>query len=78
MKSKRDVLDIFKGFHVAIERKIGKLLKCLRSVNGSEYSSIDFNDYCSKYNIMYEKMVLYSLQLNGVTEKMNRKLTERI
>lgn len=78
MKSKGDVLDIFKGFHVVIERKTSKLFKCLKSGNGSEHSSIGFNGYCSKYNITYEKTILYSPQLNGVMEKMNRKLTKRI
>lgn len=61
LKRKRYLLDIFKSFHVAIKREIGKLLKCLRSDNGGEYSSIDFDDYCSKYDIRYEKNVPYSL-----------------
>lgn len=78
LNSKGDVLDIFKGFHVAVERETSKLLKCLISNNGGEYSSISFDDYCSKHNIKHEKTVLYSPQLNRVAERMNMTLTERI
>lgn len=78
MKSKGDILNIFKGFYVAIEREIGKLLKCLRSDNGGKYSSIDFDDYYSKHDIRYKNTVPYSHQLNGIVKKMNRTLTEWI
>lgn len=77
MKSKGDVLNIFKGIHVVIERETGKLFKCLRSNNGGEYSSIDFNDYYNKNNIRYKKTVLYSPQLNGIAKRMNKTLTKR-
>lgn len=77
LKSKGNVLDIFKDFHVAFEREIEKLLKCLKSDNSDKYSSIDFDDYSSKHNIMHEKMVPYFLQPNGVAKKMIRTLTER-
>lgn len=70
-------MDIFKGFHVAVERKIDKLLKCLRSDNGGEYSSNGFDDYCTKHGIKNEKTIPYSPQLNGMAERMNRTLTER-
>lgn len=35
LKSKGNMLDIFKAFHVAVERETNKLLKCLISNNGS-------------------------------------------
>lgn len=76
MKSKGDVLAIFK-VHVAVEREIDKLLKCLRSNNGGEYSSIDFDDYCSKHDIRHEKTIPYSPELNGVAERMYKTFIER-
>lgn len=72
------MLDIFKDFHVAVDREINKLVKYLRSDNGGEYSSNNIGDCCSKYDIRHKKTVLYSLQLNGVVKRMNRTLTERI
>ena len=40
------------------ERKKGKLLKCLRSDNGGEYTSNKFKSYCSEKDIRHEKTVL--------------------
>lgn len=78
LKSKGDVLDIFKDFHVVVEKETDKLHKFLRSDSAGKYSSIAFDDYCSKHNIMHERTVSYSPQLNGVTERMNKALTDRI
>lgn len=60
LKSKRDMLDIFKGFHVVVEREINKLLKCLRNDNGGEYSSNGFDDYIRNHDIRKEKTIPYS------------------
>ena len=37
LKSKDQVLDVFKGFQALVERQTGKTLKCIRSDNGGEY-----------------------------------------
>ena len=36
MKSKDQVLNVFKEFHVSIEREIERKLKCVRVDNGGE------------------------------------------
>lgn len=78
LKRERDVFDIFKDFHVTFERETEKLLKCLRSDNSDKYSSNDFADYSSKYNIRQKKTLSYSLQPNGVIKRMIRTLAERV
>lgn len=37
LKTKDQVLQVFKQFHVLVERKLGKKLKCIRTNNGGEY-----------------------------------------
>ncbi|GJV12066.1 putative RNA-directed DNA polymerase [Tanacetum coccineum] len=37
LKTKDQVLDVFKQFHALVERQTGKKLKCIRSDNGGEY-----------------------------------------
>ena len=37
LKSKDHVLDVFKDFHVKIERQTGKQLKYVKADNGGEY-----------------------------------------
>lgn len=78
MKNKSDVFEIFKRFHAMVERQTGKLLKCLRSDNGGEYCSWEFKDYCSKHGIRHEKTVPYTPQHNGVAERMNCTILEKI
>lgn len=61
-----------------VQRETGKPLKCLRSDDGGEYCSINFDKYCSKHGIRYEKMVSHTPQHNGVVERMNKTVTERV
>jgi hypothetical protein len=51
-------------------------LKCLRSDNGGEYYSKEFDDYCSYHRIRREKTVPRTPQENGVSERMNRTIME--
>ena len=72
------MFNTLKSFHVLVERETGKTLKCLRSDNGGEYYSNEFQVYCDKHGIQHEKIVPYTPQLNGVAEKMNRTIQERV
>ncbi|KAL4346422.1 hypothetical protein GQ457_17G024800 [Hibiscus cannabinus] len=78
LRTKDQVFDYFKLFHVMVERETGKKLKCLRSDNGGEYSSKQFNAYCRSYGIRHEKTVPRTPQHNGVAERMNRTIMERV
>jgi transposase InsO family protein len=60
-----------------VENETGKKLKCLRSDNGGEYCSKEFDDYYSYHGIRREKTVPRTPQENGVSERMNRTIMER-
>ena len=77
MKSKDQVLDAFKDFHVKVERQIGKQLKSARANNGGEYKG-PFEQYCGSHGIRLEKMVPKTPQQNSVAERMNRTIYDRI
>ena len=47
LRSKSDVFQTFKKWKCLVENEIGKKLKCLRSDNGGEYCSHEFEDYFS-------------------------------
>ena len=66
MKGKDEVFEIFQKFHVGFERDTNKLLKCFRTDNGGEYCSNAFKDYCNKFGIKHEKIVLGNPQQNGM------------
>jgi hypothetical protein len=59
-----------------VENETGKRLKCIRSDNGGEYCSNNFDDYCSYHGIHREKTVSRTPQENGVSERMNRTIME--
>ena len=53
-------------------------MKCLRSDNGGEYTSKEFRNYCSAHGIRHEKTVPGTPQHNGVAERMNRTIVEKV
>ena len=50
-----DVFDTCKKWKTLVENEIGKRLKCLRSNNGGEYCSKEFDRYYSENGIHREK-----------------------
>jgi hypothetical protein len=61
-----------------VENETGKRLKCLRLENGGEYSRKEFDNYCSYDGIRREKTVPRTPQENGVSERMNNTIMERV
>ena len=70
------MFDTFKKWKALVENETGKRLKCLRSDNGGEYCSKEFDSYCSHNGIHREKTVPRTPQENGVPERMNRTIME--
>ncbi|KAL6328283.1 hypothetical protein AAG906_034426 [Vitis piasezkii] len=71
LKTKDQVLDVFKQFHALVERQSGEKLKCIRTDNGGEYSG-PFDEYCRQHGIRHQKTPPKTPQLNGLAERMNR------
>jgi transposase InsO family protein len=77
LKSKDQVLDVFKQFQASVERQTGKKLRCIRTDNGGEYLG-PFDEYCRQQGIRHQKTPPKTPQLNGLAERMNRTLVERV
>lgn len=77
LKHKSDVFDTFKKWKVLIENQTGKKIKRLRTDNGLEFCSGEFNEFCANSGIARHRTVSYTPQQNGVAERMNRTLLER-
>ncbi|KAI4353150.1 hypothetical protein L6164_002120 [Bauhinia variegata] len=77
MKSKDQVLSVFKQFQAFVERETRKKLKCIRSDNGGEYCG-SFDEYYKQHGIRHQKTPPKTPQLNGLAERMNRTLVERV
>jgi hypothetical protein len=74
LKTKGEVFERFQEFKALVENQTGKKIRCLRSDNGGEYTSNDFDDYCVREGIRREMTVAYNPQQNGVAERKNRSI----
>jgi transposase InsO family protein len=52
-----------------VENQTGRKIRVLRSDNGGEYTSKEFEDYCTAVGIKKELTVPYNPQQNGVAER---------
>jgi len=77
LKTKDQVLEKFKEFHVLVERQSGKKLKHIRTDNGGEYCG-PFDVFCKQHGIAHEKTPPKNPPPNGLAERMNRTLIERV
>jgi transposase InsO family protein len=77
-QTKDRIFTIFKDWLAIVENQTDRKLKCLQSDNGGEYKSDEFVQFCRERGIRHEFMAPYSLEQNGVAERMNRTIQERI
>ena len=61
-----------------MENQSGKKLKCLRIDNGGEYVSKAFADFCNSKGIKRELTAPCNPSQNGVAERMNRTIQEKV
>eukprot|EP01018_Ginkgo_biloba_P000012 Gb_36863 [translate_table: standard] len=76
LREKSQTFVVFKQFK-ELERQTGLKLKVLRSYNGGEYTSKEFNQYYKDRGIQRKLTTAYTPQQNGVAERMNRTLVEK-
>ncbi|KAL2237883.1 UNVERIFIED_CONTAM: Retrovirus-related Pol polyprotein from transposon TNT 1-94 [Sesamum indicum] len=78
MKHKSEVFDKFEKWKIFVENQTGKKLKSLRTDNGLEFCNQHFSEMCDKFGIKRHKTNPYTPQQNGVAERMNRTLLEKV
>ena len=61
-----------------MERETGNPLQRLRTDNGGEFISREFKEYLFKHGIRHKKTVPSTPQHNGVVERMNRTIVEKV
>ena len=69
LKAKSEMFEKFKEFKVLIENLSDKKIKILRSDNGGEYTSKEFEAFCKDVGIKRELTTPYNPQQNGVAER---------
>ncbi len=76
LKTKDQAFNKFVEWKIMAERESGKKLKILRSDNGGEYKSKEFEDYLKSEGIHHQCTIPKTPQQNGVAERFNRTVVE--
>ena len=77
LKTKDQVLFVFKELQVRAERESGQKLKAIQTNNGGEYTE-QFEEYFLSQGIRLEYIVSKTPELNRMAERMNWTVMERV
>ncbi|GAU39416.1 hypothetical protein TSUD_323640 [Trifolium subterraneum] len=61
-----------------VEKEADCAVKCLRTDRGGEFTSSNFNEFCSEHGIQRQLTAAYTPQQNGVSERKNRTLLNMV
>ena len=78
LKYKSETLAAFKNWKILVETQTNTKLKVLRTDNGLEFVNDEFNKLCLEYGIERHRTVIKTPQQNGIAERMNRTLLNKV
>ncbi|KAH9646639.1 hypothetical protein KPL70_024932 [Citrus sinensis] len=78
LKSKTEVFEKFKQWKALVETQTCRKVKRLRTDNGLEFCNQLFNDFCAQNGVVRHKTVRHTPQQNGLAERMNRTLMDKV
>ena len=78
MHLKSDTFETFKRYEALLMRQKGARIKRLISDRGGEYLSTDFSDHLQKEGILRNLTVHDTPEHNGIAERLNRTLLEKV
>ncbi|KAF2347866.1 Integrase catalytic core [Trinorchestia longiramus] len=78
IKNKSDVFGVFTEFKALVENHYDHKIKILRTDNGGEYVSTDFERFLKVNGIVHQKTVPKTPEQNEVAERMNRTVLEAV
>ena len=78
LKYKSEAHEKFKEWKALRERELGKQVKRFRTDGGGEYTSKKFAEYLKSEGILKGTTTPYTPQSNGVVERANRTIMERV
>ena len=78
LAAKSDAFVSFCEWKKLVENQVNKKVKCLRTDNGLEFCNKDFDSFCRGQGIERHRTCAYTPQQNGVAERMNRTIMEKV
>ena len=78
LRTKDETFDKFCEWKELVENQVDRKIKCLRTYNGLEFCNTKFDRYCKTHGIGRHRTCVYTPQQNGVAERMNRTIMEKV
>ncbi|KAH9703748.1 Integrase catalytic domain-containing protein [Citrus sinensis] len=78
LKHKDQVFGKFREWKSLVENQTGLKVKKLRTDNGLEFCNQEFDSYCAYHGIARHRTVRLTPQQNGLAERMNRTLMDKV
>ena len=78
MHKKSETLESFQALDARWEKNYGIKIKLLRSDNGGEYKNKEFDKYLAERGIQHRFTVHNTPEHNGIAERLNRTLLEKV
>jgi len=78
LKTKDEAFEKFVSWISLVENQSGNRVKTLRTDNGLEFCNRMFDGFCEERGIQRHRTCPYTPQQNGVVERMNRTIMERV
>ncbi|GBM04770.1 Retrovirus-related Pol polyprotein from transposon TNT 1-94 [Araneus ventricosus] len=78
LKNKNQGLKAFNTFKTEIEKQTNRIIRTVRTDNGLEFCSQIFEDDLKKAGIRHQRTNIYSPEMNGVAERLNRTMAEGV
>ena len=78
LKAKTEVFDYFAEWKLLMENQTGRKIKCIRTDNGLEFCNQKFDQLCKESGIKRHKTCPYTPQQNGISERMNRTIMDKV
>ena len=78
LSEKSQAFTSFKNFKSLVEKEIGASIQCLRTDRGGEFTSKEFNSFCSLHGIKRQLTAAFTPQQNGVAERKNRTIMNMV
>jgi transposase InsO family protein len=72
LSAKSDTLTALKKFQAKVEVETGRRLRVLRTDNGGEFTSVEFEMYCAEHGVERQHTTPYTPQQNDVVEQRNQ------
>ncbi|GAQ83662.1 putative retrotransposon protein [Klebsormidium nitens] len=78
LQNKEQARRALEAYVNLVENQLGLKVKRIQSDRGGEYWNGEVKEFCAKTGIFHQKTNAYSSQENGVAEKLNRTLMDKV